>query len=167
MNVSFKITGLDNILNDELTKFDNKSVTVGYLKDDKLALIAKVQEYGAVINVTQKLRNYLGMKHGIWLSKDKTQIIIPPRSFMLAAFFDNQNEYADRLMKFYAISGDIDEALDKLGETIQKQDIPNSINEHYIKWQKNSDMTILLKGFDKPLVGKGNLITDIDRQVNT
>jgi len=76
----------------EVSKFKSKVVAVGVLKgtDHKgsdgrpsasLALIAAVQEFGARIRVTPRMRAYLHAI-GIHLSKGKSEVVIPERSFL-------------------------------------------------------------------------------------
>ena len=47
-----------------------------------LAGIGAVQEFGAAINVTDKMRAFLRYEFGINLKKSTTQIIIPTRSWL-------------------------------------------------------------------------------------
>jgi hypothetical protein len=52
------------------------SVNVGW-RDAEYPKIASIQEYGAIIPVTSKMRGYFGWKYGIYISK--STITIPPR----------------------------------------------------------------------------------------
>lgn len=63
-----------------LKKVTNKnySVFVGW-KNAEYAKIAAIQEFGAIVNVTDKMRKFLHC-NGIHLSPKKTTITIPPRA---------------------------------------------------------------------------------------
>ena len=71
----------------QLTK---RKIRVGILGNEQLALIAKVNEYGQRIKVTQRMRNYLRYL-GLYLSNKTAFITIPERSFLRTSFDDKRN----------------------------------------------------------------------------
>ena len=156
---------VENIVKRKFARLNNRNLEVGYLDNPELEFIASIQEHGAVIPVTQKMRYFLGLRHNIWLSKDKTHIVIPQRPFMHVAFEANKSKYANRLMKFYAITKNVHKSIELLGESVI-EDVQHSINQYFVPWKDNSDMTILLKGFNRPLVKKGSLLTDVTYRIN-
>lgn len=70
-----------------IKELDNFEVQAGWYENTKysdntpVAGVAAVQNYGAHINVTDKMRGFLHYL-GIHLSKDKSEIEIPPTYFM-------------------------------------------------------------------------------------
>lgn len=165
IKLEFNKQQLENEVKRRFARLNNKSIEVGYIDNPELEFIAQIQEHGAVIPVTQKMRFYLGMKYNIWLSPEKNNIVIPPRHFMYTAFEANKGDYGKRLMKFYSTSKNVNESVNLLAQSIVG-DVQNSINQHFVKWEDNSDMTIFLKGFNRPLVNKGNLLEDVTYKVN-
>lgn len=59
-----------------------KGVEIVATKQAKGHNIAHIQHYGRTIKVTKKMRNFLGWARGIWLRKDKKEIVIPATEFM-------------------------------------------------------------------------------------
>lgn len=75
------------------------------------AQLGAIHEFGATINVTDKMRAYL--HHiGIHLKKDTTTITIPARSFLRDTFFTGNAK--ERLMDFAGLSESKDFKLDNL-----------------------------------------------------
>lgn len=138
-----------------------------------LAGIGAVQEYGAKINVTPKMRVFLRHNLGINLKKTTTQINIPARSWLyepikdkgfrklIFEFIGDQElfeEYADKdIMKQLA---------NLIGEAgllqIHKAFENSGING---EWASNSPATIKKKGSSKPLIDTGRLRGSITYEV--
>lgn len=149
---------------------NNKPVS----EDADLAYIGAVQEYGAKIKVTDKMRGYFRHNFGVNLRKDKEQIEIPARSWLyepikdkgfrklIYEFIGDQElfeEYADKdIMKQLA---------NLIGEAgllqIQKAFENGGING---EWEPNSPLTIERKGSSKPLIDKGDLRRSITYEVD-
>lgn len=119
-------------------KADNK-VNVGWFEESRypngepIAGIAYIQNYGAVINVTDKMRGYLGVR-GLHLRKDKHQVVIPPTHFMQKAI-GQQKKWRDIAHEIYSlvIFGDMsdEEALKLMGETLRGSILESMIDGHY------------------------------------
>lgn len=144
----------------QLRGLNNAVVKAGFIGNPRIAKIAKIQNYGAVIPVTRKLRLFLGMTYGIWLSKNKTTINIPARPFMDVALAHNYKKYGAVFKIAYAKTGDVDSALNQLGEFV-RGNIQESISEYYQNWIPNSPATINIKGKDTPLRNTGNMLKSV------
>jgi hypothetical protein len=78
-----------------------KQIQVGILGEQDLAMVAHVNEYGAKIGVTEKMRNYLNAM-GLHLKATTKYIIIPERSFLRTSFDDRKN-----LNKVFGLAEDV------------------------------------------------------------
>lgn len=65
----------------DLSRAKSKKAKVGYIQNSQMAMIAGVHEFGARIQVTDKMRRYLASQ-GLHLKKSTTHIVIPERSFL-------------------------------------------------------------------------------------
>jgi hypothetical protein len=72
----------------ELTR---KKIHVGILGNAELAVVARSNEYGAKITISEKMRNYLNYL-GLHLKKTTKYIIIPERSFFRTSFDSKKNQ---------------------------------------------------------------------------
>ena len=77
-------------LTDRLKEFNGARVRVGIVgkSDSKLLTYAAVNEYGANIKITPKMRKLLP-SIGIFVKSETTHIVIPERSYIRATF-DNK-----------------------------------------------------------------------------
>jgi len=84
------VSNVDKLLKviDEITKFE---IHVGIQADEgsKILMIAYVNEFGFQIDVTDKMRAYLGAT-GLHLKKETTHINIPERSFIRGGYDENK-----------------------------------------------------------------------------
>lgn len=130
-----------------------------------LAGIGAVQEYGANINVTDKMRNYLRYAFGMNLKKSTTSINIPARSWLYAPIKDEGfrkliYDYIgdEELFEEYADKDIMKELANIIGNAgllqIQKAFENGGING---EWAANSPITIANKGSAKPLIDTGDL----------
>ena len=86
MEVKDEVTPYLDEVTHELGKLAKKKITVGIQGvDGKLLTIATVHEFGCVINVTKKMRNYLHTI-GLHLRNETGVVIMPERSFIRASF---------------------------------------------------------------------------------
>lgn len=129
-----------------------------------LAGLGAVQEFGATINVTPKMRSYFRYKFGINLKKK--QIVIPPRSFLtmplsrinelkkkLRSHFGNYSigDIADYITE----SGDFETLAILLGVSAVEQ-IHEAFNTGgFGEWEQNAPLTIEQKNSTMQLVGRG------------
>lgn len=131
-----------------------------------LAGLGAVQEFGATINVTDKMRSFFRYKFGINLKKTTTQIVIPPRSFLTMPL-SRTNELKKKLRSHfgnYSIgdiadyiteSGDFETLAILLGVSAVEQ-IQEAFNTGgFGEWPENSPLTIEQKGSAMQLVGRG------------
>ena len=124
---------------------------------------ALIQEYGAVIPVTQKMKNWF-YHQGV--QKSNRPIVIPPRPFLRNTIKNNEKKW----VKYVKNNLDIDESngmtfkmiAGKLGEVIKK-DIVESINSNIPP--PNSQFTIDHKGSSGTLRDTGYLRDSIKSEV--
>jgi hypothetical protein len=85
-------------LEDKLKKIYNQRTTlfVGW-DNPEMAKIAGIQEYGATITVTDKMRKFLAWKYEIYLKKTTTHIIIPPRAHRYQVVQENKDKWSKQL----------------------------------------------------------------------
>lgn len=89
MPIKYEVSG-DDDLSRQLKKLNRKKVNIGIVgKSDSLLLTyAAVNEYGANIKITPKMRKYLASQ-GLNLKATTTHIVIPERSYIRSTF-DNK-----------------------------------------------------------------------------
>lgn len=75
---------------EEITSFEIRVGFVGQV-DSKILMIAHVNEFGWQIEVTDKMRGYLGAT-GLHLKKETTNINIPERSFIRGGYDENKGK---------------------------------------------------------------------------
>ena len=169
---------------EELIKALNgqKAVKVGLLagkggddvisEDMDLAGIGAVQEFGATIEITPKMRAYLHY-NGLHLKKDKTTINIPARSFLKLPLEDRKrllknitkNIDFDELMEYIEKTGDLESLAIMIGagavETINEA----FESEGFGQWQPDNPYTTERKGSGRPLQDTGKLKKSISYEV--
>jgi len=145
-----------------INKIKNKTkvVKVGFLQED-VAKIAIINEYGAVIKVTEKMRQMFFAKWGI--QKSNNPIIIPPRPFMEMTY----NKYKKKWVKYLNTlvvknNYDIVKALELVGEMMQR-DIQITIKEG--DFAPNAPLTEKIKGKNKPLINTGNMLQSVQYEI--
>lgn len=146
-------------------ELDGTVIQVGVLQDGQIGMIAAVQEFGANVPVTPKMRGYLASQ-GLYLKATTTQIRIPERSYIRAGWDQNEpnivQKYADLLGKAVANGVAPEALLDALGlesqGALQKfaRDLRNPANHPF---------TVEQKGSSNPLVDTGNLIANIEYNI--
>lgn len=129
-----------------------------------LAGLGAVQEFGATIKVTDKMRAYFRYKFGINLKKSTTEIVIPPRSFLqmplsrpneLMKKLKSHTGLAEDIADYIAETGDIMSVAILLGTSAVEQ-IQEAFNTGgFGEWAPNAPLTIEQKGSSMQLVGKG------------
>ena len=130
-----------------------------------LAGLGAVQEYGANITVTDKMRNFFRYEFGVNLKKTTTNINIPARSWLYSPIKD---ESFRKLI--YDYIGDLELFKEVVDKDLMKQ-LANIIGESALlqinkafdnggingEWQANSPITIAKKKSSKPLIDTGEL----------
>jgi hypothetical protein len=145
----------------EKVKQQRGEVDAGFLNAES-AKIAIIQEYGANINVTKKMRKWFAFK-GIYLSKNKTQINLPPRPFMQQTADNNRSKWRKQLLQLIKSNNyQIGDVLDIIGQ-VMASDIQKTMAQG--KFVPNAPLTVDWKGFNKPLVNTGDLSRSVDYEV--
>lgn len=188
--ISAKINygGLKNLIK-EMSK--NYSVKVGLLAEQggsdevsenlDLAGLGAVQEFGARIKVTDKMRKFLAWKLGIHLKKETTEIVIPARSWLQMPLERSQDlrakikektqltkserELAELAITEYGDYGILGELAQAVGVSALEQIQEAFDTEGFGEWTPNSPATIRAKGSEMPLIDTGNLRNSITYKV--
>lgn len=122
---------------------------------------ALIQEYGAVINVTDKMRGYFLARWGIALKKDV--IVIPERAFIRTGAKKGEPIVFAKAKELIpkAILGEIsvEEMYEQLGDEMR-----DVIQETAAYWSDpaNAGLTVMDKGFNDPLIRTGDMIDAIE-----
>lgn len=164
--------GWDNYINGLQDSFVDVGILTrdGNQKVDKnftLAQLATVQEFGVVINVTDKMRGFLSHE-GLHLSPSTTTITIPSRPYMRQTF----DEQVQSLSKFASqmegkvIEGKVDRelALEIIGD-FHKAEIQKNMRKPG-KFAANHPFTIDRKGSSNELIDSARLVNSIDIEVD-
>ena len=180
IQANIKYGALKNLVQ-EMAK--NYSVKVGLLANKSgseevspnldMAGLGAVQEFGARIKVTDKMRGYFAYAFGINLKKSTTEIVIPARSWLQkpiersadlrkkirqkAELTKDEISLAEEFISEYGESGILKElayavatsALEIIDEAFE--------SSGFGEWQPNSTLTIREKGSAKPLIDEGRL----------
>lgn len=146
----------------QLKELNNKTVKAGFFEEN-IAKIARYNNYGAIIPVTAKMRSFFRYKFNVYLSKNKTHIVLPPRAFMNLAFDNGKKFYAQRLEKAFKITNSPLQSLELLGESMT-QDIQIALNPN--NWASNAPLTIALKGKNTPLYWTGKMQKSVEYEVS-
>ena len=180
--ISAKINygGLKSLIK-EMSK--NYSVKVGLLAENggsdevsenlDLAGLGAVQEFGARIKVTEKMRGYLGWKFGIHLKKETTEIVIPARSWLQMPLERNQDlrakikektdltkqdrELLELTIQEYGEGGLLKDLAYAVGTSALEQIQEAFQTEGFGEWAENRPATIKAKGSESPLIDTGRL----------
>lgn len=177
-----------------LESLQGKKVEAGWFSSNfypngqRIAYIASILEYGAVIKVEahqQTVYRQINEKtgefrnSGKFVTKEKSNfatthevaaynIVIPPRPFMRKAgedFKKSLPELQKKLgKKFLNDEISADAMLNQIGLHLEGL-IVNSMNNG--GWIKNADSTIARKGFDKPLKHWGTMIQTVSYKVSS
>ncbi|MGD8707090.1 MAG: hypothetical protein PVI88_00215 [Nitrosopumilaceae archaeon] len=152
----------------ELRKLNNSYTAVGFFghggtPGDDIAARAAVQELGATIKVTTKMRFYFLYKFGFMLKKSILRI--PKRPFMSEAYDDHKNKINKQLDRAYdnVLYGrhKAKQALSRIGEAWVGF-IKLSIRTG--NWKKNSSFTIKQKGSSRPLIKDGEMFNAVQHK---
>lgn len=152
----------------KLEELDGMYVEVGILSSagGEMLTIASVQEFGANITVTDKMRGYMAANFGVHLKQSTTSIKIPERSFIRSSFDAKQEQiYEQEELLAMVLEGQMTargfyEALGQTCVDIIKDYLINEVNS-----PANSSLTTSIKGSSNPLVDTGKLVNSITYQI--
>lgn len=148
-------------LTQQVNKFKKGAVLkVGFLNKE-IANIAMINEYGAKINITDKMRAWFWHTHKVNIWKRTEPIVIPPRPFMATTVKDYSKKWA-KMLKSFLKRNDAPTSLKMLGEEIQS-DIKNTISNN--NFARNAEFTKMVKGRDKPLIDTGEMRNSVAYKV--
>jgi hypothetical protein len=127
---------------------------------------ALIQEYGATIHVTDKMRAWF-RHQGFPLRKDKTTIVIPPRPFLRTAL-KKQNEWVRFVNEYFDADMSGGMTLKQIAGTVGGL-IEKAIKEAILSNipPENSAFTIMKKGSSGTLRDTGTLVQSIHSEVIT
>lgn len=156
-------------LEKKLNQINSQKLTlfVGWT-DQEMAKIAAIQEFGASINVTPKMRGFLSASYGINLKATTSQIVIPPRAHRKQVIEKHAEEWQHVLTKTLVKTGfDINKSLDILGVIIQQDYKSIIIGGNFTKL---SDATLHMRqknniGGSQPLYATGEMARTIESEV--
>lgn len=131
-----------------------------------MVMLATVHEFGTEIEVTDKMRGYLGA-NGMHLKKTTTHIVIPERSYLRSAFDENEELFEQvcstlvegmfrgemKAVKMLEDIGII--AVDRVKKKMRELDTPG---KHPFTLAKNPGKT-------NPLIQEGHLLESISSEV--
>lgn len=150
-----------------LRELRSMDVEIGIFGDDDshLLIIARVHEFGANIEVTEKMRKWFAWQ-GYPMRRDTTHVKIPERSYLRSGFDESEKaleRYVNKLlasvMDFSITPMDFHE---RIGVWLVSK-IQNKLRA--IKNPPNTQMTIDRKGSSNPLIDDGRLIQSITYRV--
>jgi hypothetical protein len=156
-----------NVLNDKLKNINKQKYTlfVGW-DTPEMSKIAAIQEYGATITVTDKMRGFLSAKYGIHLKKSTTQIVIPPRAHRYQVVKENDKKWTKELKKILIQNKfDVKKSLDILGY-VMAQDYKTIIKN--ANFDKLSEATLLIRHVEG-IAGSAplNATGEMERQITS
>lgn len=180
IQANIKYGALKNLVQ-EMAK--NYSVKVGLLANKggseevspnlDMAGLGMVQEFGARIKVTDKMRGYFAYAFGINLKKTTTEIVIPARSWLQkpiersadfrkkvrknAKLAKEDIELAEMFIAEYGESGILKDLAYAVAQGALELIDEGFESSGFGEWQPNSPLTIREKGSAKPLIDEGRL----------
>lgn len=144
------------------------------------AELGAVHEFGATINVTKKMRNYLHSQ-GIHLNKDTTTVVIPTRSFLRMPLLRNEgkkellnvvktqisNEFKAKELSPSVANKILDETIHFLAETAYLQILNAFESGGFGNWAPISEFTEKKRynADNPPLTNKGDLRKSISYEI--
>lgn len=139
-----------------------KTVEVGLFGE--IAFIGHVNEYGAHITVTDKMRKYLAAK-GFYLTKQTNTISIPERSWLRSSFDDKKviDKVFSETRKLYDLNNSADGVLNSLG-VLMSAEVKNKISSNI--GPENHPFTREQKGGkNKTLINRGTMLNSVKHEI--
>jgi len=159
-------SNVDQYLN-VFKQLQSKQLQIGIFGEDdsKMLMIARVNEFGVKIDVTDKMRGYLH-SIGIHLKEETSQINIPERSFMRNGFDKNYKKIQRKAEKLLERVLTLELSVNVFYKTLGEY-IVSIIQEFLTNLRKpaNHPATIDQKGSSNPLIGEGRLRQSITYKV--
>lgn len=158
----------------QLKHLESKRLEVGVFEGEKhpdsdidLAELARIHEYGIVIEVTPEMRAYLH-SIGLHLRDDTTHIRIPERSFIRAGWDNNKADVEKRIERFLPQVLELNVNTDTFIEMVGKE-VEGRLKKFLKKlhYPPNSSFTIRRKGSSNPLIDTGSLVDSITHRVKS
>ncbi|MGG0666964.1 hypothetical protein ABE073_00285 [Lederbergia citrisecunda] len=148
-----------------IRELNRKKAVIGYHTKNHTEMVAGVQEFGARIPVTDKMRAYLASQ-GMPLKESTKEITIPERAFIRIGF-DKGVDDVYRLVEKYideAVAGSLPAKafLEMLGDEMRDQ-----IRDHAddLRSPANHPFTAEEKGKNDPLEESGHMIDSMEVKV--
>lgn len=136
------------------------TLEVGFF-DSKQATIAAKNEFGGLYEVSEEYKER-ALKKGIHVGD---YINIPPRPFMHDTVRKRSKNWGITLCKAMRVTNfDVPKAMRLLGQQMEG-DVKDVITEG--DFTTNSPRTAEIKGFNKPLVDTGSMLTSVTYEVHT
>lgn len=159
-----------SVLTKKLEKINQQKskLFVGWT-DPAIAYIASIHEYGCVIPVTQKMRGFLAKVYGIYLKKDTTQIVIPPRPHRYEIIEKNKTKWVNEFKKILLINNfDVAKSFEFMGD-IMRYDYRSVIEQG--DFQELSEATLHIRkingiGGSTPLNATGEMVNKLTYEIS-
>jgi len=154
-----------NRIQRELKQLKNSYTSIGYMSgmSRKLVERAYINENGAKIRVTKKMRGWWLYNFGVMLKK--SILIIPKRPFMKMTFDKNKNLIVSKVAKEYDYIligvNNTRKSLSRLGEWYTGQMKLTMTNGNFTA---NSAATVKKKKSSKPLIDSGEMRNSIQHR---
>ena len=153
----------------KINRLNSMKIHIGIFSDtgDKLLMIARVQEYGVKIEVTDKMRGYLASQ-GLFLRGDTQYITIPERSYVRSTAIDKLKDIQKNSKKYLNQIITTNMKVETFGKLLGN--VLADIMKEQMKELKNPKLhpfTIEQKGSDDPLIDTGELLNAITYKVVT
>lgn len=137
----------------------------GNSPENNLAYRGVIQELGAKIKITDKMRNFLKWI-GIFIAESTEYITIPKRPFMRTAFDNKINILQKAGVIWYKLLLEnkisLNKFLDKIG-ILHADQIKKTIIS--FSWEPNHPKTIAQKNSSKPLIDTGEMRNNIKYRI--
>jgi len=146
-----------------------KPLVVAGITEGPVLEYAPIQEFGGTINVTEKMRGFLGAMYGIHLRKTTKTISIPSRPFLRTTWKRNNGKWSEYLARALRAGQSPRMALELVG-TMMEDDIRKTLDSNLPP--PNSEATTRIKEQEAPtsvgrtLYFKGELYKSITHEVH-
>ncbi|GGA31113.1 hypothetical protein [Psychrobacillus lasiicapitis] len=149
----------------DLSVAKQKKAKIGYMQNTELGMIASVHEFGARIQVTDKMRGFLASQ-GLYLKASTTHIVIPERSFLRTGTDANIQAVQDKAQELITKVVDGNVSVETFFEMVGLE-LKGKIQKYAIDLNNpvNHPFTVERKGSNNPLVDNGGLIQAMEVEI--